>query len=225
MNPSLPLRLAALSIIPLLVSSCASVTVKGVKNTGEAEPRSKPKHIYVEPFSVANTVIKEHSMRKNPGRLKFEARDLVSKHLVANLSKHIAPASLVMSGTARHKEGWLVSGTFTRVSEGSRFLRMAFGLGLGGTKMETRVTVRNLPARNRPFLDFETTGGSGASPGAATNPIPFSSLPTALMASKAGVTDDAERTARMITAEIAHYAARRGWIDPAAAPKVKHARK
>jgi hypothetical protein len=198
--------------------------VKGVQNTDSAKPQSKPARIYVEPFDVARTDVKEHPMRKNPGALRSEAQDLVAKYLVQELSKHVAPATLIARGSRPARAGWLVSGEFTRLNEGSRFMRMAVGLGMGGTKMETRVAVRNLPAKNRPFLEFTTTGGSGASPGAATNPIPFSSAPTALLASKSGITDDADRTARMITAEIAQYAASRGWISAESVPKTKHAK-
>jgi Domain of unknown function (DUF4410) len=224
MKTTSPACLTLLSGLAMLFASCASVSVKGVQNTDAAKPGAKPARIYVEPFAVARTSVKEHPMRKNPGALKTEARDLVAKYLVKELSRHVAPASLVAPGSRPGRGGWLVTGEFTRLNEGSRFMRMAVGLGMGGTKMETRVAVRNLPAKNRPFLTFSTTGGSGAGPGAATNPIPFSSAPTALLASKSGITDDAERTARMITAEIAQYAAERGWIPAASVPKTKRAR-
>jgi hypothetical protein len=216
------LRFLAISSLGFIFASCASVTVKNVQNGNSARPTSKPAHIYVEKFSTARAEVKEHPMRKHRGQLAREAQELVASYLVQELSKSIAPASLVSGRPPRG--GWLVSGDFTRINEGSRFLRMAFGLGMGGTKIETRVAVRNLPPQNPPFLQFSTTGGSGAQPGAATNPIPFSSAPTALLASKAGITDDAARTARMITAEIAGYAAKRGWIPASAVPVVKHER-
>jgi hypothetical protein len=107
----------------------------------------------------------------------------------------------------------VIDGRFTRINEGSRILRMGIGLGIGGTKMETQVQVRQGGAA-QPLLRFATTGGSNANPGAATNPIPFSSAPTALLASKEGVTDDSARTARMISAQIGEYMVKRGWIDP-----------
>jgi hypothetical protein len=81
--------------------------------------------------------------------------------------------------------------------------------------------VTNLPASNAPFLSFNTTGGSGAEPGAATNPIPFSSAPTALLATRTGITDDAHRTARMITAAVADYQVQRGWLSPDKVQKPK----
>ena len=212
------------SIPAILHCSCASVSVKGVQDATAAKPKSKPAHIYVERFGVGRANVKENPMRRHAGKLSSEARELVAMHLVKQLTRHIAPASLVAPGAVPRAGGWLVSGEFTRIQEGSRFWRMAIGLGMGRTYRATRVAVRNLPAKNRPFLTFDTTGGSGASPGAATNPIPFSSVPTALFASQMGVTDDAQRTARMIAGEIAHYAAKRGWIPATSLPKVKHAR-
>lgn len=218
------LGLAVLASFASLLCSCASVSVKGGQTADTAKPKAKPSHIYVEPFSTAHTNLKEHPMRKNPGQLKQESQKLVAKYVVEELSKCIAPASLVAPGAAPKSAGWLVSGELTRISEGSRFLRVSVGLGMGGTKMETRVQVRNLPRKNPPFLTFDTTGGSGASPGALTNPIPFSGVPTALMALEGGVTDDAKRTARMIAAEIAQYAVQRGWIPAESAPVVKRAK-
>jgi hypothetical protein len=214
-----------LSGIACLLSSCASISVKEVRDTDTAKPRAKPARIYVEPFGFEHAVVKEHPMRKNPGSLKTETQDLLAKYLVQELTKKFAPATLVKRGSAPRSGGWLVSGEFTRINEGSRAMRVSFGLGLGGTKIETRVAVRNLPAKNKPFLAFETTGGSGASPGGITNPIPFSGAATALITSKNGITDDSARTARMITAEIAQYAVKRGWVPAESAPTVKHVSK
>ena len=218
------LRLAAAPILACLLTSCASVTVKNVTDGNAANPRSKPKHIYVEPFSVAHADVKQHPMRKHPGQLASDSQKLVADFLVAELTKSVAPASLIAAGARPAGPGWIVSGDFTRLNEGSRIMRMGLGLGMGGTKMETRVAVRNLPAQNKPFLAFQTTGGSNAMPGAATNPVPFSSAASALLQSSQGVTDDAGRTARQITGVIAEYAVKRGWIAAGAGPQVKHAR-
>lgn len=205
--------------LSLVLSSCASVSVKDVAQSSQVLPTGKPKHIFVVPFSVEKTVSKENFARKNKGELKFEARRMLSADLVADLSKSIAPASLSDSERIALPKAWVVSGEITRVSEGSRFLRMGFGLGMGGTKLITKVRVR---ADSGPaFLKFETTGGSGAVPGAATNPAPFSSLPTALLHTNEGLTDDSQRTARMITAAIADYMVKRGWVAPDKVPKPK----
>jgi hypothetical protein len=109
---------------------------------------------------------------EHPGQLANETRQLLTDYLVSEIGKTLGPAKLVSSPAAAGRSGWLVTGDITRINEGSRILRMAIGLGAGGTKLETRVRVINLPASNPPFLSFHTTGGSGAEPGAATTRFP-----------------------------------------------------
>ncbi len=221
MFPSTFLRFLATGFVASLFCSCASVSVSNVGQTASAKPAQKPPHFYVAPFSTVGAQIKEHPMRKQPGSLGPEAQELLSKFLVAELNKSVGPASAVSDKAMPGSSGWLITGQFTRLNEGSRILRMAIGLGAGGTKMETKVAVRNLTGNGAPFLNFATSGGSGAQPGAATNPIPFSSAPTALMASKNGITDDADRTARMIVATVADYMVKRGWMEPGKVAKPK----
>jgi hypothetical protein len=104
-----------------------------------------------------------------------------------------------------------VTGEFVRVYTGSRILRAGVGLGAGGTKMETRVSVFDLASAGRPFLTFETTGGSNAMPGLLTNPGTSAAISMTMQAMM-GVTDDAARTSRMITGELAEYLVERGWL-------------
>jgi hypothetical protein len=216
-------QLAFASLFAGLLCSCASVTVKDMDSGHAATPKAAPKKFYVVRFSTEHANIKEHPMRKHPGQLGAEAQDLIANYLVSELTKNIAPATLVNSPAAAGRDGWLVTGDITNLNEGSRILRMAMGLWMGRTKVETRVAVQNLPARNKAFLSFSTDGGSGATPGAATNPIPFSSAATALFQSQQGISDDSARTARMITARIADYLTSRGWPVSAKVPKPKMA--
>jgi hypothetical protein len=204
--------------------SCASVTVRdsGAASTGD-KPAGPPKRIYVVPFSTAKASVKEHPMRKNPGQLRNEAQTIGAKSLVDELSKSIAPAVLVKSPAAAGNDGWIVTGDFTKLDEGSRILRMAIGLGAGSTKVETAVAVRASARARSPFLSFTTKGTSGSTPGAATNPIPFSSAPTALLQGQQGITDDSKRTARMITSRIADYMRQRGWAVKGEVQKTKMA--
>jgi hypothetical protein len=214
-------RSLALTCLAALLASCASVSVRDVAEGRSAQPRKKPAHFYVAPFSLAKANVRENSMHKKAGSLGPEVQEILTRYLVAELSKNLGPATAVRSGAAPRDGGWLITGEILRVNEGNRLARMAIGLGAGGTKMETRVQVRNLPASNPPFLNFGTTGGSNATPGAATNPIPFSSAPTAIFQSTQGVTDDGARTARMIVATIADYMVKHGWLEAGKMPKAK----
>jgi hypothetical protein len=192
-----------------MLGGCASVTVKDVQRNGEKERVPRPAVFVVENFGVDSGRVKENPMRKHPGKLAEESQTLLHGFLVEELKKTGVP--VVTGGTrGAGNNAWVVSGTITRVAEGNRLLRMGIGLGAGGTKMETQVAVR---AGKVPVLNFNTTGGSGATPGGATMPIPFSGVPTALMNSKDGVTADAARTARMIAATIAQYLSQQGWLQ------------
>jgi hypothetical protein len=162
-------------------------------------------------------------MRKNPGQLRQETQQLIAQNLVTELSQTIAPASIVKSPAAAGRDGWVITGDITKVDEGSRILRMAVGLGAGSTKMETAVAVQTAGGNKSPFLSFTTKGTSGATPGGATNPIPFSGAATVLFQGQQGITDDSKRTARMITSRIADYMTQRGWTVKGKARKTKMA--
>lgn len=216
-----PVRWLALALSGFVFSSCASISVRELAETDNSRPAKKPERFYVAPFSIAKADIRENSMRQKSGTLGPEVQVILQRYLISELTKSLGPATAVSAGAAPRSGGWLLTGDFLRVNEGNRLARMAIGLGAGGTKMVTQVQVRNLPASNRPFLNFGTTGGSNATPGAATNPIPFSSAPTAIFQSTQGVTDDGARTARMIVATIAEYMVKRGWLAPGAVKKPK----
>jgi len=189
------------------LSSCASISVKNV-SASDTKITKPPTIVYVTPLSLEGAQIKENPYRKTPGALGSETQKLISGYLVSELVKAGIPAQAATK-SATKSGAWIVEGRIIRVAEGNRLLRMGIGLGLGGTKLETHVEIRKADAR-RPFLAFNTTGGSNATPGAATNPIPFSSAPQALLNAKDGITDDSARTARMITGTISQYLAAHG---------------
>ena len=77
--------------------------------------------------------------------------------------------------------------------------------------METIVRVYDLSGRSKePVLQFETTGGSNAEPGAIFGGA-FGALPHAIRnAGLRGVSDDTARTAREITAMVGDYYTKHG---------------
>jgi hypothetical protein len=123
--------------------------------------------------------------------------------------------------------GWLVTGEFTRINQGSRALRIIVGAGTGGTKMDTRVKVERIGS-GKLVCGFRTTGGSNADSGIITSygPLTIATLGGALInvggSSAHGVTEDARRTAKMIADYISQQLARRGAIPPdkAREPKI-----
>jgi hypothetical protein len=196
----------------LLLASCASVSVKGV-NHSTRRPSRKPATIYVAEFDTARGAFKiAGTESKDPEAFKHKIAGLVAKYLVKDVNLHVAPAQLTNTTRGLPRSGWLVTGEFVRVNTGSRALRAIVGLGAGGSKMETRVSVIDLSSGTQPFLTFETTGGSNAMPGLMESSSPWGAAISMTSQAMMGVTDDAARTSRMITGELNTYLIQHGWL-------------
>jgi hypothetical protein len=209
----------AFRVLPafLLLASCASVSVRENRPSASA-PRALPARIYVVDFDCPDEVLRVDRQGEALARFKRDLQGTLSCALAERLSKHVAPAVAVHS-RAQVPPGnhWVVEGRFTRVNQGSRALRTLVGFGAGGTKLETAVQVSKAGAK--PFLRFQTTGGSNAEPGAILGIDPTSAAVAGAGVGVAaatvvfhGVTEDTVRTSRMITAAISEYSHQRGWI-------------
>jgi hypothetical protein len=191
------------------LAGCASV---GVRNPvpAAANPRL-PKQIFVADFDTSKAVF--HVNRSGDGLVALQQKtaNALADYLVADLGKSVIPATRQNGSRHTRADAWLITGEFARVNEGSRALRGLIGLGAGGTKMETIVRVYDLSHLSKePVLQFETSGGSNAEPGAVLGGA-FGALPNALRnAGARGVTDDTARTAREIAAMVADYYAKSG---------------
>jgi Domain of unknown function (DUF4410) len=202
------------------LAGCASV---GVRNPAQAATNPRlPRQIFVADFDTSTGIFHVNRSGDELVTLERKTADVLADYLVADLSKSVISATR-QSGSGRTRaDAWLVTGEFVRVNEGSRALRGLIGLGAGGTKMETVVRIYDLSHLSRePILQFETSGGSNAEPGAVLGGA-FGALPNALRnAGARGVTDDTARTAREITAMVADYYANNGGQLPASGTKPK----
>jgi len=159
--------LPALVSASCLLTGCASVSVGNIHPKG-TPPKSLPERIYVREFIAPYDVFR---VNRGGGQLldfvKAERRALALS-LVAQLSKHVAPAEILPEDKPYPRGNfWVLEGVYDRVDQGSRALRIGIGFGAGGTKMETRAVFSSLSSgKPAPFLSLLTTGGSGVSPGA-----------------------------------------------------------
>jgi Domain of unknown function (DUF4410) len=188
---------------------CASV---GVRNPEQATGNPKlPKQIFVADFDTSKGVFRVNRSGDELTTLQEKTANVLADYLVSDLSKSVIPATRQNGSRRTRADAWLITGEFVRVNEGSRALRGLIGLGAGGTKMETLVRVYDLSHLSKePVLQFETSGGSNAEPGAVLGGM-FGALPNALRnAGARGVTDDTARTAREITTMVADYYAKNG---------------
>jgi hypothetical protein len=201
----------------LFLASCASVSVKD-DYSNSLPPGQKPALIYVADFDTSG----EFNVDREGAELadfKTNLQQMMTSALIERFNKHLGPAQYLPPG-ARPTPGnaWVVRGKFLRVNQGSRALRAAIGFGAGGTKVETAVFIDNLADNSTaPFKAFDTTGGSGAMPGAVASGGPIGAGLKAAAGAAKGLTEDVERTSRMITAELSAYMADHGWIAPDAA--------
>jgi Domain of unknown function (DUF4410) len=202
------------------LAGCASV---GVRNPAQAANPKLPKQIFVADFDTSKGTFHVSRSGDQLVTLRQKTANVLANYLVADLSKSVVPASRQDGSRKTRTDAWLITGEFVRVNEGSRALRGLIGAGAGGTKMETIVRVYDLSHLSKePVLQFETSGGSNAEPGAVLGGM-FGALPNALRnAGARGVTDDTARTAREITAMVADYYAKNGGqlSGPGVKPKI-----
>lgn len=197
------------SAVLLVFSGCASVSV--TKMQRRSEPVQKPSVFYVADFETRGGDWKITSRSKSQEQYKHDTAELLAEALTANLNAYLGPARRVGNARGVPADGWLVTGRFIRVSEGSPGLRLVVGLGAGGSKLETETVVIDGATRGE-FLRFATTGGSNAMPGMIMSSGPAGAVSNLVQQANRGARDDAKRTARMITASIAEYMVQRGWL-------------
>jgi hypothetical protein len=199
------------------LASCASVSVQP---DAEYATNKMPDEVYVEPFTTSGGDFKVDRDGAELAAFKQNLQVMMTTAVTTDLTHRLIPATaLTQSHPPRHERAWLIRGEFRKVCQGSRLLRSTIGFGAGGTKLETEVDVYDLSSSStRPFLTFSTTGGSNAEPGAitglATDPVTLI-VGTGLSGVSGvahGLTEDTERTAKEITAELSDYMYRSGWI-------------
>ena len=202
--------------IGLMLTGCASISVQ--PETAVAT-QQMPQKVYVEAFSTAKGEFNVDREGADLVAFKTDLQKMMTTGITVDLSKRLIPAVAAgMISPSQRENAWLIRGEFLRVNQGSRLLRGAVGFGAGATKFETRVEVYDLSTGDpKPFLTFSTTGGSNAEPGAlptlATDPLSLVIEAAGGAGNVAhGVTEDTERTAREITAELSDYMYRSGWI-------------
>ncbi len=206
---------AWVAFIVLGAAGCASVSVTDVKQAMTVGvPGVKPALIAVAPFATDPGTFNVDRTGAELTDFQDNLQKMLMAALVADIRTHLAPSQVVYGTPPAGGNYWVVTGTFVRVNQGSRFLRSAIGFGAGGTKMETAVVVYNMSgSQPTPFLTFATTGGSGAEPGAVVAADPVSVALNAVGGAAKGLTGDTKRTSRMITAALSDYMYGKGWIS------------
>ncbi len=206
----------------LALCSCASVSVREVVPLAEA-PASAPQAIFVQTFEFEDDMVRVGRQGGELEQFKYTMQQEMTSNLLERIRKYIAPAQAVSSAAeGRRGNAWLISGRFTRLNQGSRFLRGALGFGSGGTKMDVTATVSNLSEKApQPFLMIQTSGGSNAMPGAIVGVFAWPASFTGAHGLIAGLSSDCRRSSREITNALAQYMKKHGLQVADDVPKPK----
>jgi hypothetical protein len=213
-----PFRPLLATALLFLGAGCASVSINPKVSTNA--PPAAPQRIIVASFGYTEDAGHVRVDREGPHlrAFKHNLTATMNKDLVKELSRFGLPVQLREGHkTPPGPPGWIVTGEFIRVNQGSRALRVVVGAGAGGTKMETRVKVESTAGRKL-ICAFRTTGGSNADSGIITSygPLTLATFGGAAIniigASQHGVDEDARRTAKMIADYISQQLASRGAI-------------
>jgi Domain of unknown function (DUF4410) len=213
---------ATFASVCLALCSCASVSVREVIPLSEP-PASGPQAIYVQTFEFEDDMVRVGRQGGELEQFKYTMQQEMTSNLLERIRKYIVPAQAVSSAAEVPRgRSWLISGRFSRVNQGSRFLRGALGFGSGGTKLDVTATVSDLSGKTpKPFLMIQTTGGSNAMPGAIVGVFAWPASFTGAHGLIAGLSSDCRRTSREITNALAQYMKRHGLQVADDVPKPK----
>jgi uncharacterized protein DUF4410 len=208
------------------ILGCASISMESQREDATRRLGRKPQILIVKDFSFPRQAA-VRADRSGKDLVAFEQKLQISlrEQLVRALGRYGIPVTVAVTSQELQKlhkrqPAWLITGQFTRVNQGSRALRIALGLGAGGTKMETTAKVYDLSQRSvqQPLFTFSTTGGSNAEPGLITSvgPLAPTTVPAVVISvvgkGAHGVSEDAKRTARVIAAYVSEQLAARGYL-------------
>jgi len=223
MIPRFLLRVFTVAGVAAALSSCASVSVTNVITLENQPPTHLPRGIYVRPFQFDEGTVRVDRQGEKLNEFEKELQDKMATEMVARFRKFLAPSD-VLPESAHVPAGnyWVVTGRFTRINQGSRALRGTVGFGAGGTKLDVSTTVSDhTSGQARQFVLIQTTGGSNAMPGAIMGIIAWPMILNGAQGLMAGVTADARRTSKEISAALADYLRKRGVQVSPDAPKPK----
>jgi len=203
------------SVALLAVATSFGITGCGSIHTAPLPSSSvrltpNPPMIYIAPFNIetGKWLVGRDGVDLVDFKRSFQTNFI--NQLETRLTK-LAPTQTQWLGDLPD-HGWLVAGEFVTVYQGSRFLRAAFGTGLGETTMQTNVYVYDLDVSKTQYVlafrtgvpdsQYNTGAGSGSAPSGVTTvgePI------TTGIGIGSGLKLDTTRTCREIADILARY--------------------
>jgi hypothetical protein len=245
-------RVSAIGALSVAVAGCATVSVTPeaarppdpsvAMNAIEAEPAA-PAQIEVRDFDFDPSAVTENkaplhratdlfrrsSKEEREIEIGGDAAAVMSKETAKRLNKTGIEATRIASDNDVSMRGdfILVTGRLVKVDEGNRFTRVAFGLGLGESRLATEVHVfRVVNGERAEVLSFTTQANSGRMPGMAAS-LGFGELFLGPITLISGISDAVSSGQKIYSSQIeflssesgdqvarylSQYAASEGWI-------------
>ena len=235
-------KLVAISFLCSLLVACGNMDVK---KTYEANVvgMSKPNTVFIYDFSIdpkavqqnANPISKLMRDDKNEAidknKLATEVVDAMSKELVKKITalglnpKRADQSSPIADGAIT------IHGKLIKIDEGNSLTRNAIGLGVGKSSLDANVLVyAHSSTGDQELIAFDAHADSGKKPGAvvmgpagaaagagAAATVGANVAKGAADAYKSASAHQAEGMAEEITAELAKFFSKQGWINPSLA--------
>jgi hypothetical protein len=234
-------------VIVAVLAGCAQTTVQPLQQTS-IERLPRPSIVLVHKFSVSGAEVTaaqglygdavqaaEHeSVGQEEAALGQEVSNAVTDELVKRISGMGLEAQRASLDTDVAENALIITGYFVDIDEGNRMQQLVIGLGLGQSKMDTKVQVRSARGgRYHALLEFETHADSGAMPGAAVTMGAGAAAQGGLSAGMAAANvaaagvkayrtamgPMADRTADKAAAYLGKFFAGQGWISPDQVPQ------
>jgi hypothetical protein len=202
-NPASRASLAVLAVVALAgIATAQNPACSGGAAAKPASPASQP--IYISDFTVEPSAGDLPDASTPQTEMPKGTRKLVAamtNTLVSELSRAgftVCRPSSSLSPT----KGLVLTGTFTKLEEGSSARRAFVGFGSGASHVEVRATLRDASKANDTGLIISTNRDSGKKPGAVVAPSPVVAVV------KLGVTKNApEKLVKKIARDIASQVA------------------
>jgi hypothetical protein len=201
---------AALAVaVSSFLTGCGSIRTAPLPSA-TAKLTPNPPYIYVAPFdtSTAKWLVGREGVDLINFKEDFQTN--FAHQLETRLQKLAPTEGRWVNDLPDH--GWLVTGEFVTVFQGSRALRATMGLGLGETTLQTNVYVYDLDVSKTQYVLAFRTGvpdtkhDTGAGSGSAPAGLSALGEPASVgMGLGSGLKLDTTRTCREIVAILAQY--------------------
>jgi hypothetical protein len=233
------IKLSASGFLCSLLVACANMDVKKTYET-DVVGLAKPSTVLIYDFSIDPSAIQQNAnpiskmMRDDENeavdknKLATEVTDAMSKELVKKITALGLNPIRADQNTSLSDGVITIHGKLIKIDEGNSLTRNAIGLGVGKSSLDAKVLVYDHSTTgDKELMAFDAHADSGKKPGAvvmgpagaaagagAAATVGANVAKGAADAYKSASAHQAEDMAEEITAELAKFFAKQGWINP-----------